>query len=235
LSISPPGSTNDGSHTISFEQLLPIMFSAPLATTKPELPFKFTTGFNLDAATVGTILSWQGGLQIIAQLAIFPAINRRYGSLFTFRAAVLGYPVLYFLVPYLGLVPQHLRYPAIGAMLVWKVTAQSFAYPSNNIMLADAAPALTVLGTLNGVAASSASLARACGPIVSGVAQTRGAAIGYSGLAWWTCAAVAVAGAVVSLYQTHEVRNRRAVDEVDEVDRESSDSLTPLIDDAAEN
>jgi hypothetical protein len=209
------------------------MFSAPLATTEPQLPFKFQTGFNLDAATVGTILSWQGGLQIVAQLAIFPAINHRYGSLFTFRIAVLGYPLLYFLVPYLGLVPAHLRYPAIGAMLLWKVTAQSFAFPSNNIMLADAAPALTVLGTLNGVAASSASLARACGPLVSGAAQAKGAALGYSGLAWWTCAAVAVAGAVVSMYQTHVVRDRTVGEEQEQpLRRESEDSLAPLIESA---
>jgi hypothetical protein len=212
------------------------MFSAPLATTKPELPFKFMTGFNLDAATVGTILSWQGGLQIVALLVIFPTVHRRCGSLFTFRAAVLGYPLLHFLVPYIGLVSDRLRYPVIGLILFWKVTAGSFAYPSNNIMLADAAPSLTVLGTLNGVAASSASLARALGPIVSGAAQTRGAAAGYSGLAWWTCAAVAAVGAVVSLYQTHEIRNRTA--EGDEgvgqpLPRESEDSLAPLIEGSA--
>jgi hypothetical protein len=208
------------------------MFSAPLATTPPELPFKFRTGFNLDAGTVGTILSWQGGLQIVAQLVIFPAIHRRYGSLFTFRTAVLGYPLLYFVVPYIGLVSERMRYPAIGAVLLWKVTAGSFAYPSNNIMLADAAPALTVLGTLNGVASSSASLARACGPMVSGWAQTRGAALGYSGLAWWTCAAVAVAGAVVSMYQTHEIRNRAIGADAQQRARESEDSLAPLIEES---
>jgi MFS family permease len=198
------------SHTIAFEQLLPVFFSMPESNQEPVLPFKFSGGFALSTKTIGLILSCQGFLQMIVQLFLFPVINRRYGSLRTFRYVVMGYPLLYFLVPYLSLVPQTLRYPAIFFILVWKVTAQSLSYPSTAIMLVNAAPSKKVLGTLNGIAASSASLARTIGPIMAGVLQAAGLRMGYAGLSWWSCGGVAVIGAIVSLWQEETKRSTQA-------------------------
>src|SRR5262249_2186018 len=132
--------------------------------------------------------------------------NRKFGSLNTFRFVILAYPALYFLTPYLALLPRDLRMPGVYLILVWKVTAQSLAYPSTAIMLANSAPSKKVLGTLNGVAASSASLCRAFGPTVSGFIQSAGLRLGYSGLSWWSCALVAMVGATESLWMNEEKR-----------------------------
>lgn len=156
-------------------------------------------GFALSTKRIGFILSVQGLLQMVAQLFFFPWVTAKLGSLRTFRLVVLAYPFLYFLIPYLVLLPPGLRMAGIYAVLVWKVTAQSLAFPSMIIMIANAAPSKRVLGTLNGAAASSASLCRAIGPTVSGIIQAAGLRAGYVGLPWWASSAVAVAGGVLTL------------------------------------
>ncbi|KAI6820356.1 MFS general substrate transporter [Hortaea werneckii] len=198
-------------HTISAEQLLPVLFSMPESDTPPSLPFKFTGGFALPTKAIGGILAAQGFVQMIATMVVFPIVSRRLGSLATYRLVVLSYPLLYLAVPYLTLVPANWRMPAIWAVIVWKVTAQAFAFPSTNIMLANSAPSTKVLGTLNGVASSAASGCRAFGPTVSGILQSAGLSIGTLGLPWWTNALVAGCGALISLCMVEE--KRRSLDD----------------------
>ncbi|KEQ86948.1 MFS general substrate transporter [Aureobasidium pullulans EXF-150] len=193
-------------HTISAEQLLPVLFSLPESHEAPNLPFQFSGGFALPTKVIGFILSAQGFIQMFATLFVFPFVNRKIGSLATFRLVILSYPILYLMVPYLTLVPTALRMPCIYFVLVWKVTAQALSYPSLAIMLANAAPSKKVLGTLNGVAASSASLCRAFGPTLSGLVQSLGLSVGVLGLPWWANSFVALIGAVLSLRMVEEKR-----------------------------
>lgn len=209
-------------HTISAEQLLPVLFSMPESHESPSLPFKFIGGFALPTKEIGFILSVQGFIQMFITIFVFPVINRRLGSLNTFRLVILTYPILYILVPYLTLVPDALRKPGIYAVLVWKVTAQAFSFPSLAIMLANAAPSRKVLGTLNGVAASSASLCRAFGPTLSGLVQSAGLSVGALGLPWWVNSLVAFAGAALCLCMVEENRAYSKADEVNiEIDDEA--------------
>ncbi|KAK0774627.1 hypothetical protein LTR75_016814 [Friedmanniomyces endolithicus] len=193
-------------HTISAEQLLPVLFSMPVSDTPPSLPFKFLGGFALETKYIGAILAAQGFIQMVATMVVFPIVSRKLGSLRTYRMVVISYPILYLAVPYLTLVPLRWRMPAVWAVIVWKVTAHAFAFPSTNIMLANAAPSTKVLGTLNGVASSAASGMRAFGPTVSGLLQSAGLSIGVLGLPWWMNALIASTGAVLSLFMIEERR-----------------------------
>ncbi|KAF1977533.1 MFS general substrate transporter [Bimuria novae-zelandiae CBS 107.79] len=182
-------------HTISLEQLLPILMSREESTGENRnLPFYFKGGFHLSTQTNGLILGIQGILQMVAQLIIFPWVSKKIGSLRTFSLTIALYPFLYMLAPYLALLPKNLRIPGIVLILVWKVTAQAMSYPCLAIMLANASPSKKLLGTLNGVAMASASVMRGFGPTVSGATDAVGDQIGMSGLAWWTIAAVAMIG-----------------------------------------
>ena len=96
--------------------------------------------------------------------------------------------------------------PGVYLVILWKVFGQCLSYPSLAIMLANMAPSKRVLGTLNGSAASSASLCRAFGPAVSGIVHSLGMGAGYSGLSWWTIAVVAALGATESLWMKEEKR-----------------------------
>lgn len=221
--------SNKDSHTIALEQLLPVLFSSKESTVKPELPFKFIGGYGMEMKQVGLILSLQGFLQMIAQIFVFPVVNERLGSLTTFRIAIMGYPILYLFLPYIILAHDNLRYAAIFVVLVWKVTAQSFSYPAQSIMLANSAPSKKVLGTLNGFAMSAASLARAFGPTVAGLIHSSGIKIGYSGLSWWTCAIVASIGALVSLHMT-DIRSGARPDPVTHDVRDEEEGVVePLL------
>jgi len=186
---------------MTFDAMLPTHLSA-----NPEehrelwaLPFKFVSGYDLTTKKIGMILSIQGIYSMIATVFIFPIIVRRLGALRLFRIISLSYPILYITTPYLALLPQNLRMAGVYGVVIWKCTFATMAYPSNAILLTNSAPSLLLLGTINGVAASTASLSRAFGPTVSGLLFTAGLNAGYSGLAWWCSALIAIAGAVISL------------------------------------
>jgi len=199
---------------------MPVFLSTPNSNDPISLPFKFTGGFALTTKTIGFMLSAQGTYSMVAQIFLFPFVVRRFGSLKTFRFVVLSWPILYFGVPYLVLLPRYLQVPGIYFCLFWRITAQVLAYPSNAILLTNSAPSLSVLGTINGVAASTASLCRAFGPTVSGLIHSTGLGMGYTGLAWWASGLICVIGAIESLWM-EEVDGR--------MDQQASDDEEALI------
>jgi hypothetical protein len=206
---------NTTSHTMSFDQLLPVFLSTPIETSANTGFFKFTGGFELSTRTIGLMLALQGVFSMLMQLFVFPVVVRRFGNLGTFRFMALCYPAIYFLVPYLSLLPKGLQMPGIALILMAKITAAVHAYPSNAILLTNAAPSTLVLGTINGVAASTASLARAFGPTFSGLIYSAGLKMGYSGLAWWVSALVAIFGAIECFWMVETEGGRFGEEEID--------------------
>ena len=150
--------------------------------------------------TIGFMLAVQGIYSMVAQLVLFPHLVRRFGELITFRIVAVSFPLLYFLTPYTTLLPDNLQYSAVFLCLLWKITAHVIAFPSMALLLTNSAPSMLVLGTINGIAASTASLSRAFGPTVSGMLQTAGNKLGYVGLAFWVCSFVSILGALESFY-----------------------------------
>jgi hypothetical protein len=211
---------------MAFDQLLPVFLSTPVSHTPPSPPFKFVGGFGLSSKTIGFMLSIQGIYSMTAQVFLFPVAARYWGSLKTFRFVVISWPILYVIVPYLVLLPPRLQMPGVYLCLFWRVTAQVLAYPSHAIMLTNSAPSMLVLGTINGVAASTASLSRAFGPTVSGFVNSWGLKLGCAGLAWWVNGLVCVLGALESLL----LRQTRGRMDPDEDGDEEDPAPEPLID-----
>lgn len=179
---------------------MPIFLSTPISHEKPSLPFKFVGGLNLPTKTIGFMMAVQGVYSMIAQLWLFPFVVRRFGTLQAFRFVLSVWPLLYLLVPYLTLLPSALQIPAVYASLICKITVHVIAFPSSAILLANAAPSMMVLGSINGVAASTASLSRAFGPTVTGFLHSNGLEWGYSGLSWWACGIVCAIGAAETFW-----------------------------------
>ena len=185
---------------MTFDQLLPVFLStAPPQHRNVELPFKFVDGFGLETKTIGVIMSIQGIYSLISNYVLVAPVTRRLGSLRLFRILALSYFALYLVTPYLVLLPKNMVMPAIYILVVWKCTFSTMAYPSNAILLANSAPSKQVLGTINGIGASTASLCRALGPTISGLLYSLGLQTGYSGLAWWFSGLVTLVGAYLSL------------------------------------
>ncbi|KAK1465903.1 major facilitator superfamily transporter [Colletotrichum melonis] len=195
-------------HTMTFDQLFPVFLSTtPREHPDVHLPFKFPGGFSMETKSIGIILAVQGVYSMISTVFIFPWVTRRLGPLRLFRLLAISYFLLYLTTPYLALLPENLRIIGIYIMVIWKCTFSTMAYPSNAILLTNSAPSLMSLGTINGVAASTASLCRAFGPTISGFLYTLGIRTGYSGLAWWTSGAITIFGAFLSMHLT-EPRGR---------------------------
>ncbi|KAL2060918.1 hypothetical protein VTL71DRAFT_8970 [Oculimacula yallundae] len=213
-------------HTMTFDAMLPTMLSTevPTNTSDFNLPFKFVSGYGLNTKQIGVILSIQGLYSMFATVFLFPIIVRRLGALGLFRVLAISYPILYITTPYLALLPDNLRLVGIYAVVIWKCTFSTMAYPANAILLTNSAPSLLMLGTINGVAASTASLSRAFGPTVSGFLFGVGLKLGYSGLAWWCSAVIASLGALISLRMTDK-GGRMDVSEQEKVEEERIEGL----------
>ncbi|RSL42380.1 hypothetical protein CEP53_012225 [Fusarium sp. AF-6] len=199
-------------HTMTFDQLFPVF----LSTARPEhpvhdLPFRFTDGFGLETKVIGFIMSVQGLYSLFSNYLIVAPVTRRLGSLRLFRLLAFSYFALYLVTPYLVLLPEPMRMPAIYLLVIWKCTFSTMAYPSNAILLANSAPSKQVLGTINGIAASTASLCRALGPTLSGLLYSLGLQTGYSGLAWWFSGLVTIVGAYLSTQITEGGPQEEAV------------------------
>ena len=210
---------------------MPVFLSEPISHEPPSLPFKFTGGFALSSKTIGFLLSLQGIYSMMAQIVIFPLAVRYFGCLNTFRFVVISWPILYFLVPYLVLLPERLQMFAVYLCLIWKITAQVLAFPANAILLTNSASSMLVLGAINGVAASTASLMRAFGPTVTGFIHSLGLEMGYTGFAWWASGLICFLGAVESFWM---VEGKGRMDQ-DHIDDEEAGSNVSLIDPKAVN
>lgn len=191
---------------MTFDAMLPTLLSTkePVNGSPWKLPFKFVSGYGLTTKEIGVVLSVQGVYSMVATVFIFPLVVRKVGALGLFRIITLSYPLLYITTPYMVLLPESVRMAGVYALIIWKCTCATMAYPSNAILLTNSAPSLLMLGTINGVAASTASLSRAFGPTISGILFSAGLRLGYSGLAWWCSALITVAGAIISLRMTDE-------------------------------
>lgn len=191
-------------HAISFDQMMPIFLSSPVSDQPASSFLKFTGGFGYSSQFVGLMLAVQGVYSMFAQIILFPYAIRRWGALNTFRTTIMVWPLLYIITPYVVFLPTELQTVGIMFCLTWRITAQCLSFPTMQILITNSAPSMLVLGLINGIAASTASLARAFGPTLSGSLFSFGLSIGYVGLAWWIVGAISIVGAVQSFWMTED-------------------------------
>lgn len=204
---------------------MPVFLSEPITQDTPSLPLKFTGGFGYSTKKIGIMLSVQGVYSMVAQLFIFPFAARTFGTLRTFRFVMMVWPLLYLVIPYMVLLPAKLRDVAVLLALLSKITFQVMSFPSIAILLANAAPSMLVLGTINGVSASTASLARAFGPTITGLVHSWGLKMGSTGLAWWLSGIICAIGAIESLWMEEADGRRRQTDATIDEEAGSQESL----------
>ena len=188
--------------------------SEPLQNVPPNyhtnLPFTFTGGLALPPPSIGTALAILGVIGISLQLLLYPRLSFRLGTTRSLRYSLLLFPLSYFLTPYLATLPSSAAPPAqasgawvwigITAVLCIQVLARTFALPATAILVNNASPHPSVLGTLHGIAQSVSSGMRTIGPVLAGWLYGAGLSKGVVGLAWWCMSGVAVLGAVAGRF-----------------------------------
>ena len=171
-------------------------------------PFFFTGGLGLQPREVGMAMATLGVLGISLQLLVYPRLSARLGTLRSWRLFLMCFPLTYFLVPYLSLVPATSAPPhpkdgvaiwaSIAGVLLVQVVGRTFALPAQTILVNNCSPHPSVLGTVHGLGQSVSSFARTIGPMLCGFLYGLGLANGFVGAVWWGLSGVAVCGCLAS-------------------------------------
>ncbi|KAI1406858.1 MFS general substrate transporter [Hypoxylon sp. FL1857] len=176
-------------HNSAFMHIFPVYLSSPPADNSEATFFAFAGGLGLRSSTIGVWLSTFGVCGILLQLFIYPRLQARIGTRGVFRIALFLFPITYAAAPYLSLLAgsgeDGARWVFLGLVICAQIMARTMAIPSTVILLTEAAPSKTVLGTIHGAGNMLASLARAVGPAIGGYVFALGVEEGAIGLVWW--------------------------------------------------
>lgn len=210
--------------TMGFDQLMPVFLSTPVSDEKPHNLIKFTGGLGMTTQAIGFILSMQGVFSMAMQFLAFPPLARRFGVLNLYRFCMITFFASYVVVPYLDWLPAgDMQLIGVYVVLAVRITWGVMAYPSNAILLTNSAPSLLVLGAINGVASSCASLARAFAPTLTGMIYSFGLDTNCVGLAWWVNGLVCIAGGLqVSMMRREDFEGPHDADLEEALDEETA-------------
>ncbi|KAF2748550.1 MFS general substrate transporter [Sporormia fimetaria CBS 119925] len=187
-------------YTLAYDQLLPVFMHHPpqsIDDSHVSLPLKFAGGFGIGSRRIGVIFTVFSVTSMLCQFFVFPPLARRIGVLHCLRAAFFIFPAVFFVTPFVSLLPsQAAKEAAIVFLLVIRGFAGTIAWPTITILLTNSAGSLRVLGTLNGLATSVSAVGRAAGPAIGGSLFTFGVKHGYVIVPFWTLSAIALLGSI---------------------------------------
>ena len=196
-------------HSMTYDHLLPIFleddrsevipFSPVLVTTttttpRPNLVTSGGLGFSTNA--VGRIMAINGVIALIIQGIVFPPMAKHLGVWRVFVFTAIFHPLAYMVVPFLTRLPPAWLQPGIYGCLTLRNLFSIMAYPVILILLKEASPSSSMLAKINGLAASAGAVCRTMAPPVAGYLYSIGARRGFTGLAWWGSALVALVGSI---------------------------------------
>lgn len=200
-------------HMGAFSGLWIIFLSTPRTdlTQTPRIDtIHFTGGLSFSPSLLGSSLAILGIVGLALQILFYPWANTRFGLMRCFRYSLLLFPLAYFLAPYLALLPSATASPkpasgvwvwlGISLVLTLQVSARTFALPASIILVNNASPHPTVLGTIHGVGQSVSSAMRTLGPVAGGYWFGLGLEKGIVGLGWWAVASISAFGCLASLW-----------------------------------
>lgn len=187
-------------HSMTYDHLLPIFFEdkrAPEFVSSANIsPFYAPGGLGLSVRDVGAIMAVNGIIALFVQAVIFPIAAKWAGIFKLFILVTVLHPIAYLLVPFLLQVPQSMLYPAIYFCLSVRNLLSIILYPLLLILIKEATPSSSVLGKVNGLAASAGAACRMIAPPVAGYLYTMGTRLDCTAIAWYGSAMAAIIGAM---------------------------------------
>jgi hypothetical protein len=216
-------------HSMTFDHLLPIFLedergTPSTFTTASMNPLHSPGGLGLSIQRVGAIMSCDGVIALFVQAFVFPLAAARFGIHRLFILVSLLHPLSYLLMPYLVYLPDAYVTGGIYGCLLIRNLLSIIAYPVLLILIKEATPSPSVLGKINGLAASAGAACRTVAPPVSGFLYTVGSRMEFTGLAWYGSALVASIGAA-QCFMVHRGRIEANEEEVEYWKQERSRSL----------
>ncbi|KAI1098942.1 MFS general substrate transporter [Jackrogersella minutella] len=198
----------------AFTNLWTLFLSTPRSSLEEaaarSLPWVFTGGLGMPAATVGLATSILGILGMALQIFLYPAVHARLGTMRGFRWFLPLFPIAYFLAPYLSVLPSTSESPApASGPLIWaymalvqlfQVMARTITLPASIILLNNCSPHPSVLGLVHGLGQSVSAGFRTVGPVVGGWWYGEGLEMGMVGASWWAVALVSALGCASAMF-----------------------------------
>lgn len=205
-------------HSMTYDHLMPIFFEDERALTANGIdlaavpPFYSPGGLGLTIRSVGMIMAVNGVIALFVQAVIFPLAAERIGVFKLFILTTVLHPIAYALVPMLLVVSDSFLYPAIYMCLAVRNLLSITLYPLLLILLKNATPSPSALGTINGLAASAGAACRMVAPPVAGYLYTFGSEMDCTALAWYGSVLVAIIGSIQVFWVPRE-HNHDAIPE----------------------
>ncbi|KAI1733937.1 major facilitator superfamily domain-containing protein [Xylaria scruposa] len=200
-------------HVAVYNTLWPSFLSDLVATPENahvRLPFGFVGGLGMPVNNVAISLAFAGILGIPLQFFGYSRVVKRLGMLRTWRVFLRGFPLAYFMIPYLSVVPSSSPRPSPrDGPFVWIAIffaqalimfSASFAVPSQIVLTNNASPHPTALGRTHSTAEMVNSFTRTISPIAAGLFYSYGSAHGVTGLPWWIMSGVTIFAYILSLW-----------------------------------
>lgn len=203
-------------HLGTFNNLWFVFLSTPVSDPKHpnppsfhrKLPFVFTGGLGMPPRDVGFAMAILGNIGITMQLFIYPIVNGKLGVIKSWRIFLYCFPIAYILVPFLSIIPSRSPPPAekdgplvwfaLCAVLFIQVTGRTFALPATTILVNNACPHPSVLGTMHGIGQTLSSAGRTIGPTLGGALYGLGLKKGVVGAVWWGLSGLALVTCIAS-------------------------------------
>ncbi|KAF4634617.1 hypothetical protein G7Y89_g3478 [Cudoniella acicularis] len=163
------------SHTLNYIQLLPIFLQTPRDTTVPKYYLGGIGGLGYPLYKTGQVMGIGGIISLGVQSLLFPPCTEYFGVIPTFAVVTVLHPLAYFAVSYLAFIPEGIwRTIALYSWITIRTIFSVFPYPLLLIFVKRATPTDSMLGTVNGIVASSGALFRTFSPPAAGYLQTLG-------------------------------------------------------------
>ncbi|KAK0645658.1 major facilitator superfamily domain-containing protein [Cercophora newfieldiana] len=204
-------------HSMTYDHLLPIFLEddrAPLSHAVGLFdhfsPFYSPGGLGFSLQAVGMIMAIQGLIALFMQAVVFPIMAERMGVHRLFIFVTLFHPIAYAIMPSLLFVPEQLLYPALYLFLTIRNFFGILVYPLLLILIKEATPSLTILGKVNGLAASASAACRMVAPPVAGYLYAMGRRMDCTALAWYGSTFVAILGAIQCFSVTRSKARERS-------------------------
>ncbi|KAK9778510.1 putative Major facilitator superfamily (MFS) profile domain-containing protein [Seiridium cardinale] len=211
-------------HSMTYDHLLPIFFEDDKMPMKSLTeagvfssinPFYSPGGLGLSMQSVGVILAFNGIIALFVQAVVFPIAASLIGVFRLFILVTVLHPIAYLVMPMLLHVPEPMLYPAIYFCLTIRNILSIILYPLLLILIKDATPCATVLGRVNGLAASAGAACRMIAPPVAGYLYMLGSRQDFTALAWYGSAIIAAVGAI-QCFAVKRVKNDDVAEEIED-------------------
>ncbi|KAI1364325.1 major facilitator superfamily domain-containing protein [Xylaria arbuscula] len=210
-------------HVSVYNTLWPSFLSDPVAPPEEahvRLPFRFVGGLGMPVNKVAISLAFAGILGIPLQFFGYTRVVKRLGRLKTWRVFLRGFPLVYFIIPYLSVVPSSTPRPQprdgpwvwLAILLAQAVMmfSASFAVPSQIVLTNNASPHPSALGRTHSTAEMVNSFTRTISPLAAGLFYSYGSAHGVVGIPWWLMSVVTIVACIMSLFvfegNGHEIK-----------------------------